>query len=313
MKIVVLGDIHGRDCWKSILAEEDYDKVVFLGDYVSTHEGISENTQINNLQEIIDFKKNNLDKVILLRGNHDMQHLGYSWAECSGLQRNVQQFMMENKDEFLKYTQWIYINEDIVFSHAGISQVWLDNCGIKLEDINSMELSELFGFTPNSIMDTYGNSVTQPPTWIRPGTLAACNIKGYTQIVGHTPVRYIADIYKSCKYNEHIWLCDNLPTEYVVVVDGEVSSKKNLNLIKLPNREGSLYLSKQDGYYSLLSNKPYITNYIRVIKDKQGNIEAVDPSGGPFMSLGYTVGNLVLKRISSDSGIKLYFEENDNS
>jgi predicted phosphodiesterase len=39
MKIVVLGDIHGRDIWKEIVAEDyDADCFVFLGDYVSSHD-----------------------------------------------------------------------------------------------------------------------------------------------------------------------------------------------------------------------------------------------------------------------------------
>jgi metallophosphoesterase superfamily enzyme len=68
--IVVLGDIHGRTIWKKILEIEHPDKVIFLGDYVTTHYGISSETQIENLKEILTYKENNPDKVILLRGNH---------------------------------------------------------------------------------------------------------------------------------------------------------------------------------------------------------------------------------------------------
>ena len=41
MKIVVLGDIHGLTVWKDIIDKEQPDQVIFLGDYVSSHEGIS--------------------------------------------------------------------------------------------------------------------------------------------------------------------------------------------------------------------------------------------------------------------------------
>ena len=41
MKIVVLGDIHGLTVWKDIIDEEQPDQVIFLGDYVSSHEGVS--------------------------------------------------------------------------------------------------------------------------------------------------------------------------------------------------------------------------------------------------------------------------------
>ena len=89
MKILVFGDIHGRDCWKDIIHEEFPDNVIFLGDYVSTHDDIDPETQISNLKDILECKMLHMDDVILLRGNHDMQHLGYSWAECSGYNRKV--------------------------------------------------------------------------------------------------------------------------------------------------------------------------------------------------------------------------------
>lgn len=69
-KILVLGDTHGRTIWKFIIDKEAPDKVVFLGDYVTTHEGISAGIQLNNLEDILTFKEDFPDKIILLRGNH---------------------------------------------------------------------------------------------------------------------------------------------------------------------------------------------------------------------------------------------------
>ena len=40
MKTLVLGDIHGEH-WYDIIEDEQPDKIIFLGDYVSTHENIS--------------------------------------------------------------------------------------------------------------------------------------------------------------------------------------------------------------------------------------------------------------------------------
>ena len=70
MKILALGDTHGRTIWKDIIEKENPDKVIFLGDYVSTHDNISSTQQLNNLEDILAYKEDNLDKVILLRGNH---------------------------------------------------------------------------------------------------------------------------------------------------------------------------------------------------------------------------------------------------
>jgi len=38
MRIIALGDTHGRTDWKQITARERFDKVVFIGDYFDTHE-----------------------------------------------------------------------------------------------------------------------------------------------------------------------------------------------------------------------------------------------------------------------------------
>ena len=219
MKLVVIGDIHGRSCWKDILTlEKDYDKAIFLGDYVSTHGKITEEEQICNLEEILKLKEGNPEKIILLRGNHDLQHLGYYWAECSGLFKNVAQYMIEFKDRFLNDTQWIYVQDGIVFSHAGISDDWMTNSGfMNLKEVQGALPDERFGFTPDSPFDCYGNSVTQPCTWIRPEALCRSNIPEYDQVVGHTPVYHIVDTYKASKRNKHIWLCDALPKEYLVI------------------------------------------------------------------------------------------------
>ena len=104
-KILVLGDIHGRTCWADIIKKENPDKIIFLGDYVSTHENISSDQQCSNLEDILNYKEANLDKVILLRGNHDLEALGYSWAECSGHSRSVSRYMISIKDRFLANTQ----------------------------------------------------------------------------------------------------------------------------------------------------------------------------------------------------------------
>ena len=223
-KILVLGDTHGRPFWKEIIEKENPDKIIFLGDYVSTHEGISAEQQLSNLEEILTYKENNPDKVILLRGNHDTQHLGYYWAECSGWDGQVWGVMSQSefKERFLKLTQWVYIDEELetIFSHAGVSGVWMKNSEIdSVHDINSLEPSELFGFTPNYYGDCYGDSETQPPIWIRPQALCKCNVKGWDQVVGHTPVRTIINVGKSAKGKQNIWLCDALGVKQYLVID----------------------------------------------------------------------------------------------
>ena len=222
MKLLVIADLHGRLLWKDIIEKENPDKIIFLGDYVTSHEGISPEQQLDNLEEILAYKENNFNKVVLLRGNHCMQMLGYSWVDCNPREPEVQKVMSTEsfRNRFLGLTKWIYVYEPLacIFSHAGISQVWLHNSNIhNIYSINSLPPSELFGFTPDNIWDSYGDSVTQPPTWIRPEALMNSCIQGWNQVVGHTPVKQIFS--KDTKDNKKIWFCDALGIKQYLVID----------------------------------------------------------------------------------------------
>lgn len=232
MKIVVFGDIHGRPWWKDIIEKELPDKVIFLGDYVSSHEDFTGQQQFDNLVDIIDYKESMQDNCIMLRGNHDTQHLGYPWAECSGWFGDAAYNMSDSsfKSEFLAKTQWVHVEEingeKYIFSHAGVSQVWLKNSNIDdVENINKCEPSALFGFTPDSWSDWCGESPTQPCTWIRPRTLSTAAVDGYNQVVGHTPVKNITKF--KMNNNKDLWLCDNMEQkEYLTIEDGEFKINK---------------------------------------------------------------------------------------
>ena len=232
MKIVVFGDIHGRMIWEDIIDKELPDKVIFLGDYVSTHEGIEPDQQLSNLEDILNYKESNPNSVILLRGNHDIQHLGYHWAECSGFNRVVDKHMSSQsfKDRFLDNTQWIHIEElggeNGIFSHAGISSEWLKYTHLKLEEINNEEPCEKFGFVADNYYDSYGTSKTQSCTWIRPQTLVEYAIDGYNQVVGHTTIENI----KSFQMNngKSLWLCDSLGYGNYLVIEDNVFKTKRL-------------------------------------------------------------------------------------
>jgi predicted phosphodiesterase len=243
MKYVVIGDIHGRTIWKSIMIKEwDADKYIFLGDYVSTHDpNMTSSMQIANLEDILIFKDSVKSMFVLLRGNHDDQMLGYHWAQCSGYDKEVSEYMSLIKDRFLKLTQWVYQIPDtnIVCSHAGIAEHFYQEVlkylktnpeDFKIEDINKIEPCELFGFTCDDIYDMYGQSSWQPCTWIRPQTLIRYGLKDYIQIVGHTPVTNISNSLEFYKKEDdvcNVWMCDCLENnQYLVVIDGKIEVRK---------------------------------------------------------------------------------------
>lgn len=226
-RIVVLGDIHGKTVWKDIIAKERPDQVIFLGDYVSTHEDVSDEDQVANLKEILKYKDEH-PETILLRGNHDMQHLDYDWAECSGYFPGVAMEMSHLKDEFLAKTQWIHVMGNTVFSHAGVSQEWLDVNRLTLDDINSLAPTALFGFYSSDRSDIYGNSPEQPPTWIRPMTLIDVMIPEYDQVVGHSPVEHCFNVKDVADIPQNLWLCDALDRGSYLLIENGTFTERNI-------------------------------------------------------------------------------------
>lgn len=68
--ILVIPDIHCRKFWRKA-PFEDFDKVVFLGDYFDPYpEKNLEDSPTAMLMDIITMKKEVPDKYILLVGNH---------------------------------------------------------------------------------------------------------------------------------------------------------------------------------------------------------------------------------------------------
>lgn len=87
----------------------------------------------------------------------------------------------------------------------------------------------------------------------------------------------------------------------------ETSTEK----IFLPNRYGSkIWLEPKEDNKWLLNGEDNESSYMRVIgyPDK---IEAIDPSGGPFISLGYQVGDKIVTKIEFDSGYILTLEDDN--
>ena len=239
MKTLVIGDTHGKTIWREIVNKEQADKIIFRGDYVTTHKLETPEQQVANLKSIFEYAENKRAEgveVILLRGNHCVQMLGYDWAECSGWDQKLYELIIPLKQKYLDMTQWIYRDGNVVFSHAGVSTEWMERiAGIKsIDEINDLPPSELFGFTPCKMSDYYGTSPTQPPTWIRPQTLIDYMPEGITQVVGHTPIKKVCNVGQEYRENYNIdcpdlWCCDALDQEEYLVIEDNVFIPKKLN------------------------------------------------------------------------------------
>lgn len=144
-KLLVIPDIHGRTFWRCALNHVDkYEKIIFLGDYLDpySHENISFNTAVENFKEILKFKSENLDKVILLLGNHDMHYYDLDFMDCSRLDYVRREEMHRLYLEHDTYFRLAYLFDNyFLFSHAGIYEKWLNKYHLTIEDILNDKVS----------------------------------------------------------------------------------------------------------------------------------------------------------------------------
>jgi len=224
MKIVALGDTHGRSKWKEIVVEQkDADMIVFIGDYFDAKDGgYSANRQIENFKEIVQFKRDNPSKVVLLIGNHDFHYLNgvnetYSSYQF-GYAKDINSVLQPAVDEGL--LQMCYQYSSYFFSHAGLTKTWANNNNI---DMNNLEdsVNELFRnditkfkFTMGDNYSYGGNDITQTPIWVRPQSLVKDMVDDIICIVGHTQVKGV-----TVMEEDNLILIDCLGTsdEYLVL------------------------------------------------------------------------------------------------
>ncbi len=192
MKILSIGDIHGSTQWKDIInLKLDQDLTIFVGDYVD-HWTYSNDQICNNLIDLIEFKKHNLDKVILLLGNHDLQYLfSFESFGCSGYRPEMyfglHKIFNDNKDLF----QVAYQYKNYLWTHAGISDGWRK---IFHSEITADNLNEEFNTSGiySCIYDVGkrrgGPNIIGGIFWADFRETYCQYIEGLHQIVGHTKI-----------------------------------------------------------------------------------------------------------------------------
>lgn len=171
-KILIVPDVHGRKFWrKAPETINSVDKVVFLDPY--PWEGISRRDAISEFKDIIEFKRSNPDKVILLLGNHDC-------AYCFG---SASRYENEIKSLFMDIFR-LYYKEDR--SHAGITNDWLKTYlpEYDAERFTTLTTKELIPFLWKVSFHRGGYDDTGSIVWsdVREGDREST----FYQIFGHT-------------------------------------------------------------------------------------------------------------------------------
>lgn len=144
-RLLVIPDVHGETFWKEPVLKyiEQVDRIIFLGDYLDPYrrEGRDYSLQglYGNLMDIIDFKRAHMEKVVLLKGNHDQHYASRRFRDLAcGSRCDIMNWSL--------YSDVFFRNEDIfkivhreeingtpyLFSHAGLTLHWISMVNTKL-------------------------------------------------------------------------------------------------------------------------------------------------------------------------------------
>lgn len=192
MKILINPDIHGRVFWKySIEHKDEFDKIVFLGDYLDPYSPDLLETEEDNFKEIIQFKKDNPDKVILLLGNHDCHYISYKILNGSRYNslkaEEYQKLFLDNISLF----QLVYIYDKYLFSHAGVYEEWLKMCNLNLDDLIDYDLDNLASYL--NVLDYHRGGYKDIGSCIWADVSDSETqklLEGYYHIFGHTQLKF---------------------------------------------------------------------------------------------------------------------------
>ena len=221
MKVAVVGDLHGKPCWKDLLKDNNFDKIVFLGDYSDDSWVTFTDKEIfDNLKDVIEFKRNNNSKVELLIGNHDFQYIvGYPTASRyrKSYAEELNKIFNDNKDIF----NVVYVLKDYVFSHAGITNGWINYIKKKYNtnDFNNInDITKIVNMVYSNCKEdcniaSYrrgGMNKFAGILWADIGDLQEDGCFDYNQVVGHNRVKVNTVIEKN---NHKIYMCDHFDSD----------------------------------------------------------------------------------------------------
>lgn len=257
LRLRIYGDIH---CKPRIIKDarehlKDYDKIVFLGDYVDDWTATPEQSY-QTLKELVDLKLENPDKVILCIGNHCLSECFAGEFKCSGfndLTHSLVKDLYKTRGEGNEpIFQVAYAKGGVLFSHAGITNnFWKDtqlliknhypdlqdllemDCDLAIKISNILNYAFLKGLenpedklflTLSQAGASRGGWGTPSPVWADKTDLEANSVPNLTQVIGHTPVKTVTEhIVKNGDGSSHkLFFCDTFSTYYMPYIDATI-------------------------------------------------------------------------------------------
>ena len=154
-KWIIIPDVHGRQFWRSAVQGHEEEKIILLGDYVDPYawEEILPGEAFKELRDIIAFKKEHPDNVVLLLGNQDLGYLDPSICTCRRDSYRAEKIRRKFEDN-LDLFDIVHIEDvdggEVLFSHAGIAENWIKH--------RSKLVGKVNGFRPEHLNEMlHGN------------------------------------------------------------------------------------------------------------------------------------------------------------
>lgn len=199
--ILVIPDVHGRSFWKGSVSDA-YDHIIFLGDYLDPYsfEGITVRKAHANFLEIIEYKKQNAERVTLLLGNHDMHYASEAFYEVAGGSRydynmapTFKQLFLQEKDLFQLAYEAEVGGQRYLFTHAGVNRAWYQRHQEAVGTLDARHLNRMLA-TDEGIraIGDVGRSrggfhPTGGPMWADVSEMYfAPHFSDFYQVIGHT-------------------------------------------------------------------------------------------------------------------------------
>jgi hypothetical protein len=231
-KVLILSDVHTNiHSAERIITKEGADLNIFLGDYFDS---FGDSPRDNGQAAMWVKQRLYKDNYIFLLGNHDVSYLTPSefTTKCSGYSTGKQMAIDVHigKSDTIGFKWFHWLNDDILLTHAGISNRWLQAFKVSTLDFKGW-LTEQAKNASKAILE--GNphwflSVGKSRGGLQPiGGPLWCDwetdfipIPGYSQILGHTPGSYVRC--RSFGTNSSNYCIDTDLNYYVVYLNGSM-------------------------------------------------------------------------------------------
>jgi len=141
----VIGDIHGRTCWKNLVVPGAIN--IFVGDYFSPYDkNLSFEDCKRNFMDIVKFKNQYPDTILLL-GNHDEDH----WHWLGNGERMTRHDYLHQHDicELFETYKDLFVvahsvNNQYIITHSGVSALWFYRTYLQYDGISKKNIPDYF-------------------------------------------------------------------------------------------------------------------------------------------------------------------------